>query len=84
MEATQSPLPQKEEKTAKEAQLILKFSDTITHLLAGKKVHKLEWEDQGYYVFMDKAVLKLHKTDGNLHEWILSEGDLMGEDYIIL
>lgn len=82
MDATQSPIPKKTE--VNEPEMMLKFTDIISHLLAGKKIHKLGWEDQENYVVLDKTVLKLHKSNGKLHEWILSKEDLEGDDWIIV
>jgi len=41
------------------------------------------WEDREYYAVLEQNILKLHKPDGTLYNWIISEGDLVGEDYII-
>ena len=75
-----SPFGKKEE----EAEVLLSFSQLIEPIILGKKVHKAEWEDKEYYGFLDKGVLKLHKPDGSTHQWILSDVDLMGTDYMVL
>ena len=72
----QSPLPTKPSE--------MNFTSAIKELLSGKKIHKLEWKDKAYYAVLENAILKLHKPDGKLHDFILSEGDLVGEDYITL
>lgn len=60
------------------------FPAAAIYLIHGGRIHKLEWEDQEFYGVLDGGVLKLHKPDGNLYQWILSDTDLLGEDYIIL
>ena len=50
----------------------------------GKKVHKLEWQNQEFYGFMNENILSLHKPDGKNYQWIVNDGDVMGEDYIVL
>jgi len=60
------------------------FKDALELLLLGKKLHKLEWGNKEIYGVMDGTILKLHKEDGQLYQWILSEGDISGTDYVII
>ncbi len=62
----------------------LNFSEAVVEILAGKNVTKLEWDDTDYYGVLVDNRLRLHKPDGQLYDWILSEGDLRGTDFIIL
>jgi len=62
----------------------MKFSDTISYLLEGKKIHRLGWKDKEEYGIIDNAILKIHKPDGKLYKWILNDGDLSGKDFIVL
>ena len=73
-----SPTPPKDKP------LHLNFSQAISELLASKTVTKLEWNDKDYYGVLADSRLRLHKPDGELYDWILSEGDLRGDDYIVL
>jgi len=50
----------------------------------GRKIHKLEWKDKEFYGILKDGVLQLHKPDGKFYLWVLSDADLLGEDYIIL
>ena len=68
----------------KDKLLQLSFSQAVSEILAGKSVTKLEWNDRDYYGVIADSRLRLHKPDGQLYDWILSEGDLSGKDYIIL
>jgi len=79
---TLSPTPRKTD----DGLLMFKFSGIIELLLEGAKIHKLDWEDKEYYAIIDKkdGVLKLHKTDGKLYQWILSQSDMEGTDYTVL
>jgi len=81
-DVAQSPLPKKkiEEKNGK----CFGFDTIIKRLLEGKKIHKLEWEDKEYYGFIDKGILCLHKPDGKIYQWVVSDGDLSGTDWIII
>ena len=62
----------------------LNFSEAMTEILAGKSVTKLEWDDKDYYGILADNRLRLHKPDGQLYDWILSEADLKGEDFVVL
>ncbi len=62
----------------------LDFAEAVTELLAGKSVTKLEWNNLDYYGVLADSRLRLHKPDGELYDWILSEGDLSGKDYVVL
>lgn len=64
--------------------VIMNFSSAINQLLNGKKIHKLEWIDKEYYGILENTILKLHKSDSKMYNWILNEGDLIGEDYIVI
>jgi hypothetical protein len=62
----------------------LNFSEAMAEILAGKNVTKLEWDDKDYYGTLADNRLRLHKPDGQLYDWILSEADLRGEDFVVL
>jgi len=60
------------------------FGKAIMEVLDGGRIHKLEWEDKEYYGFLDNAVLTIHKPDGKVFVWMVSEGDIVGNDWIVL
>jgi len=60
----------------------LNFYQALKLIAEGKKVTKLEWENEKFYGVIDNEILKLHKDDDKLYNWILGAGDLGGEDYI--
>jgi hypothetical protein len=60
------------------------FYEALKLAVSGTPMHKLEWIDKGYYFILRNGTLVLHKPDGGFHEWIISEGDLAGKDYVIL
>lgn len=67
-----------------DAEPTLTFSEAIEEATVGKKIHKLEWKDRGYYGFLDGTTLRLHHPDNTIHDWIISEGDLTGDDWIVI
>ena len=80
--STLSPVKPKE--IQEEGVVLLNFGQAIEIVLVGKHVHKLEWKEKDYYALLDKGVLKLHKPDGQLYQWIISDADLSGTDYTVL
>ncbi len=62
----------------------LSFYDALKVVTDGKKITKIEWENPEIYGFLDGEILKLHKDDGKNYQWIVSEGDLIGNDWIVL
>ena len=61
------------------------FPNALKAVIEGKRIHKLEWKDKGYYGFLnEKEILTLHKPGGSNHQWIISLGDMIGDDYIVL
>ena len=83
-EASTSPLPPKEADIEEYLNHEMSFEEAMTKVSEGKKIHKLEWEDPGFYACLEEAQLVLHKPDGKIYQWIISEGDLLGKDYIII
>lgn len=77
MVQTSSPLPKKKVK-------VLKFADALKEIVEGKKVTKLEWKDVSVYGLLKEGRLKIKLKDNMYHDWILSDGDLTGEDYVVL
>jgi len=60
------------------------FVSVVSALIEGHKIHKLEWANKEYYGLLRFGKLQLHKPDGQYYDWVLSEGDLIGNDWIIL
>ena len=60
------------------------FPSAIKEVIGGKKITRVEWGDKNIYGFLNETVLSIHMLDGNNHKWIVSEGDLISEDWIIL
>lgn len=78
---SQSPLPKKEKKPKAEVQL--SFTQAIHSILAHNKVTRLEWKNPEEYILLQDNFLRIHK-DGKFHNLIVSEGDMLALDYIIL
>jgi hypothetical protein len=60
------------------------FPEAMRQVINGQKITKTEWGDNEYYGCLHEGRLKLHKPDGIFYPWILSEGDLVGTDWLVL
>jgi hypothetical protein len=79
-----SPTPRKPQDHLPSTKSGIGFPAAMQAVKEGKKVHKLEWQDKEYYGFLNGDILSLHKPDGKNYQWIINDGDLQGEDYLIL
>jgi len=62
----------------------MNFPDAIRKITAGKKVYRLEWLDKEFYGFLNGDILSLHKPDGKNYKWVISEGDMISDDWVVL
>ena len=77
---SQSPLPQVNLESIPK----LTFPEAIKAVIDGKKITKLEWNDKSITGFLGTdGHLKINLPD-KLNDWILSDGDLNGTDYIVV
>ena len=62
------------------------FPSAIQEIIQGKKITKLEWGNKKVYGFLNPNTnfLSLHKEDGKDYQWIISDGDLLGNDWIVI
>lgn len=74
-----SPLPKKEKK----AEVQMTFSQALHAVLAHKKVTRLDWNNPQEYLLMQDNFLRIHK-EGLIHNLIVSEGDMLGIDWVIV
>lgn len=63
------------------------FTELFNDLLDGKRITRAEWADKRHYGLMKDYLLQIHKAgeaEELVHPWIISEGDLLGEDWEVL
>jgi len=76
MTETSPVLEQKEE---------MDFAGCLDAILGGSKVRRLEWPDNGTYVVMaDEKIMIFKPEDDMLHPLILSRGDMVNNDWVML
>jgi hypothetical protein len=84
-ELTHSPLP----TPVLDADIVknMTFFEALEKVLDGKRITKLEWKDKRHYGILKEEILQIHKAgekEDLLHPWIISNGDLSGDDFVIL
>ncbi len=72
-----SPEPKEEKKD-------LVFLDAIGEVMTGKSITKREWDDTKVHGILKDGHLMLHKADGEYYDWIITDGDLFGDDFYVL
>ena len=58
------------------------FAHAVTQMKLGQRLTKGEWKNSDWYCQLRDAKLMIHRPDGTWHDWIIQEGDLLGEDWI--
>lgn len=72
-----SPVPLKRE--AKK----LTFSEAIQAIIDGHKVTRVDWKTYQSYGVLKDGFLIIHR-DGKDFKWIVSEADMVSDDWIII
>jgi len=63
------------------------FEGAIDTLLMGKRVTRKAWEDKRTYGLIKDQILQIHKAGEKkdvTRPWILSDADMLAEDWIVL
>jgi len=76
MEKNISPLPKKITE--------MDFPSAMREVITGKKITKIEWDNKSIYGELKDGFLMLRKKDGKYYQWIISEADMVGDDWIII
>ena len=74
---SQSPTDQSNAKAT------LSFYEALKELSIGHRITKLEWGNEAIYLELIDGTLQIHMDDNKYHYWVISEGDMLGMDYII-
>lgn len=70
-----TPIPQSKAMT-------MNFPDAIKKIMQGKRVTRISWANKDYCL-VKNGWLTIN-TKGRFHTWLVSEGDLDGNDWIII
>lgn len=63
---------------------VMDFPEAIREVINGGRITKREWNNHQIYGSLVGDRLKINMADGSMHDWILSDGDLLGEDWMLL
>jgi hypothetical protein len=74
-----SPLPQEAHQPVQYL-----FWDALKATLDGKKIRKLEWEDDSIYCALVDEKLCIRMPDQKFHAWQLQAADMLGDDWVII
>lgn len=75
-----SPIPKKKSNKTSAS---LSFSNAMQAIINGGKVRREEWSDKEEHCLLKDNFLMIHRS-GKFHAWIVSEGDMMAIDWIIV
>ena len=76
-EESLTPIPRKEGQA-----ITMDFPNAMRQVIAGKKVKRMSWSDDDYGFLKDEWLSI--RTKGAFHTWLVSAGDLEGNDWITL
>jgi len=75
----QSPIPQ----TVKQNKVEMPFHDAVRCMIEGAKVTRVGWENTEEYGYIKDGFVMIH-TKGKDHRWIISDGDYLAGDWILI
>lgn len=75
----QSPVPQ----VVKKNKVEMPFYDAVRCMMEGAKVTRVGWENTEEYGYIKDGFVMIH-TKGKDHRWIISDGDYLSTDWIII
>lgn len=61
----------------------LSFPNAMQAIINGNKVRRIEWADKEEYCLLQDYFLMIHRN-GKFHALIVSEGDVMAIDWVIV
>ena len=62
---------------------VMMFPDAMAAVIEGKKVQRQSWGNTDC-IFLVGGRLSLRKSDGSLHQLLVSDGDMYGEDWVVV
>jgi hypothetical protein len=60
------------------------FPEITKDVIEGKKATRLDWHNSSIYIFLAGGYLQLHKAEGTTHQLLVSDGDMLASDWIVL
>ena len=63
--------------------ITMDFPSAMREVLKGKQVKRLSWESASDHGVLKDGWLNIH-TKGKYHQWLVSDGDLEGNDWVVI
>ena len=61
----------------------MNFGEAMQMIVKGSKITKVDWKNKNWIAYLHKDLtVTLKDPNGADHSWIISEGDIVGKDYI--
>lgn len=79
---TRSPMPTPANGVAP-VKKTMNLGEALSETARGEKITRVEWADKEIYGYLVKAELRLHRNGKDNH-WVISEGDIISTDFIIV
>jgi hypothetical protein len=61
----------------------LTFIEALQEIQNGRLVTKLQWDNDRFFCGLQGDRLQLHKPDGVWSDWVITTGDMNGDDWVI-
>ena len=68
---------------SKNTPVLMTFPDAMAEVIKGRKVTRLEWQNNGVYGVLKDGLLQI-RMDGQLKRWIVSSGDMENSDWKVI
>lgn len=62
----------------------MNFVQVLAAVITGAKATKLDWNNPQVYMVLRQGFLQIYRDDRRFYNLILSEADLIGEDWVLL
>ena len=62
---------------------LLDFPVAMQAVIDGKSISKQEWDDIQIHCQLRRGNLQIFLSDGKWHNWIVSEADMLGQDWFV-
>jgi hypothetical protein len=63
------------------------FADAVKLTITGARITRREWDDVKWFCLLKSGILHIHKSgekDDTTRPWIISDGDVLGEDWYVI
>lgn len=77
LEDNLTPIPRKQGES-----ITMSFPDAMKEIINGNKVRRMSWTGEDHGLLKDGWLTIF--TKGQFHTWLINDGDMEGQDYIVI